>query len=74
MDISHVCHLSEKEMFILWFFSIFQESLNSNDDVSDEESAEVFETDNVVVCQFDKVSSKKSIKKRCVYRTAKGPV
>ena len=34
---------------------IFQEPLNSNDDVSDDEAGELFETDNVVVCQFDKV-------------------
>jgi transcription initiation factor TFIIA large subunit len=30
--------------------------LNSGDDVSDEDVAEQFETDNVVVCQYDKVS------------------
>ena len=32
-----------------------QEPLNSNDDLSDEDSAEIFDVDNVVVCQFDKV-------------------
>lgn len=32
-----------------------EEPLNSEDDVTDEESSELFETDNVVVCQYDKV-------------------
>ena len=34
-----------------------EEPLNSGDDVSDEEPNELFETDNVVVCQYDKVST-----------------
>jgi len=29
--------------------------LNSEDDVSDEEQTDLFDTDNVVVCQYDKV-------------------
>lgn len=29
--------------------------MNSEDDVSDEDPSELFDTDNVVVCQFDKV-------------------
>lgn len=33
----------------------FQEPLNSEDDVSDEEGQELFDTENVVVCQYDKV-------------------
>ncbi|XP_038046168.1 transcription initiation factor IIA subunit 1-like isoform X1 [Patiria miniata] len=33
-----------------------EESLNSDDDVSDEDPEELFETDNVVVCQYDKIS------------------
>jgi len=33
-----------------------EEPLNSEDDVTDEDSAEVFDTDNVIVCQYDKVS------------------
>lgn len=33
-----------------------EEPLNSNDDVSDEEVSEVQEIDNVVVCQYDKIS------------------
>ncbi|KAF4520851.1 hypothetical protein B566_EDAN011166 [Ephemera danica] len=33
-----------------------EEPLNSGDDVSDEDVAEQFETDNVVVCQYDKVT------------------
>lgn len=34
---------------------IKQEPLNSDDDVSEEEQADLFDTDNVVVCQYDKV-------------------
>lgn len=34
----------------------FQEPLNSEDDVSDEEGQELFDTENVVVCQYDKVN------------------
>ncbi|KAF5285456.1 hypothetical protein FQR65_LT02296 [Abscondita terminalis] len=30
--------------------------LNSDDDISEEESSEVVDTDNVVVCQFDKIT------------------
>ncbi|XP_063697037.1 transcription initiation factor IIA subunit 1 [Culicoides brevitarsis] len=33
-----------------------EEPLNSEDDVTDEESSELFETDNVVVCQYDKIT------------------
>lgn len=33
-----------------------EEPLNSGDDVSDEEPNELFETDNVVVCQYDKIT------------------
>lgn len=33
-----------------------EEPLNSDDDVSEEEQADLFDTDNVVVCQYDKVS------------------
>uniref|UniRef100_A0A3B1IIX5 General transcription factor IIA, 1 n=1 Tax=Astyanax mexicanus TaxID=7994 RepID=A0A3B1IIX5_ASTMX len=32
-----------------------EEPLNSGDDVSDEEDQELFDTENVVVCQYDKV-------------------
>lgn len=34
-----------------------EEPLNSEDDVTDEDNADLFETDNVVVCQYDKVFS-----------------
>lgn len=34
-----------------------EEPLNSGDDVSDEETEQLFDTDNVVVCQYDKVSN-----------------
>ncbi|XP_022101380.1 transcription initiation factor IIA subunit 1-like isoform X2 [Acanthaster planci] len=33
-----------------------EESLNSDDDVSDEDPEELFETENVVVCQYDKIN------------------
>lgn len=32
-----------------------EEPLNSDDDVSEEEQADLFDTDNVIVCQYDKV-------------------
>ncbi|XP_033624113.1 transcription initiation factor IIA subunit 1-like isoform X1 [Asterias rubens] len=35
---------------------IEEKPLNSDDDVSDEDPAELFETENVVVCQYDKIS------------------
>jgi len=41
-------------IFCMYFF---QEPLNSEDDVSDEEGQELFDTENVVVCQYDKVIS-----------------
>jgi transcription initiation factor TFIIA large subunit len=33
-----------------------EEPLNSEDDVTDEDNADLFDTENVVVCQYDKVS------------------
>lgn len=33
-----------------------QEPLNTDDDVSEDDSNDMFDTDNVVVCQYDKVS------------------
>ena len=32
-----------------------QEPLNSEDDISDEDASDLFETNNVVVCQYDKI-------------------
>lgn len=32
-----------------------EEPLNSEDDVTDEDNADLFDTENVVVCQYDKV-------------------
>lgn len=32
-----------------------QEPLNSEDDVTDDDTVDLFDTDNVVVCQYDKV-------------------
>ncbi|XP_061889821.1 transcription initiation factor IIA subunit 1 isoform X1 [Entelurus aequoreus] len=37
-----------------------EESLNSGDDVSDEEDQELFDTENVVVCQYDKIHRSKN--------------
>lgn len=37
-----------------------EEPLNSGDDVSEEDPAELFDTENVVVCQFEKISRNKS--------------
>lgn len=34
---------------------VLQEPLNSNDDVSEEDPSDLFDTENVVVCQYDKV-------------------
>ncbi|XP_059518904.1 transcription initiation factor IIA subunit 1-like [Myotis daubentonii] len=39
---------------------VAEEPLNSEDDLSDEEGQEVFDTDHVVVCQFDKVLRSKN--------------
>lgn len=33
-----------------------EDPLNSGDDVSDDEATDVFETENVIVCQYDKVN------------------
>lgn len=32
-----------------------EEPLNSEDDVTDEDASDLFDTDNVIVCQYDKV-------------------
>ncbi|CAK6963201.1 transcription initiation factor IIA subunit 1 isoform X1 [Scomber scombrus] len=37
-----------------------EEPLNSGDDVSDEEDQELFDTENVVVCQYDKIHRSKN--------------
>lgn len=37
-----------------------EEPLNSGDDVSEEDPTELFDTENVVVCQFEKISRNKS--------------
>ena len=37
------------------YFLQDEDPLNSDDDVSDDDPADLFDTDNVVVCQFDKV-------------------
>lgn len=33
-----------------------EEPLNSEDDVTDEDASDLFDTDNVVVCQYDKIT------------------
>lgn len=47
----HLCNIA----FDIYCIFILQEPLNSGDDVSDEEDQELFDTENVVVCQYDKV-------------------
>ncbi|CAG2235385.1 transcription initiation factor IIA subunit 1-like [Mytilus galloprovincialis] len=37
-----------------------EEPLNSEDDVSDEDPTDLFDTDNVVVCQYDKINRNKN--------------
>lgn len=39
-----------------------EEPLNSEDDVTDEDAADLFDTDNVIVCQYDKVSESRGRK------------
>lgn len=34
---------------------VYEEPLNSGDDLTEEETADLFDTDNVIVCQYDKV-------------------
>lgn len=33
-----------------------EEPLNSEDDVTDEDPSDLFDTDNVIVCQYDKIT------------------
>lgn len=33
-----------------------EEPLNSEDDVTDEDASDLFDTDNVIVCQYDKIT------------------
>ena len=44
-----------KFLILKMMFFLSQEPLNSEDDVSDEDPTDLFDTDNVVVCQYDKV-------------------
>uniref|UniRef100_H3CWE9 General transcription factor IIA, 1 n=1 Tax=Tetraodon nigroviridis TaxID=99883 RepID=H3CWE9_TETNG len=41
-------------------WQVEEEPLNSGDDVSDEEDQELFDTENVVVCQYDKIHRSKN--------------
>lgn len=52
-------HLNPEHLTLFNFCVSFlcQEPLNSGDDVSDEEDQELFDTENVVVCQYDKVGN-----------------
>lgn len=49
--------LKNEKIIYLMILIIFisQEPLNSEDDVTDDDPADLFDTDNVVVCQYDKV-------------------
>ncbi len=38
----------------------FQEPLNSDDDVSDADPSELFDSENVVVCQYDKITRQRN--------------
>lgn len=37
------------------FFMLSQDPLNSGDDVSEQDIPEIFDTENIIVCQYDKV-------------------
>lgn len=39
---------------------VHEEPLNSGDDLTEEETADLFDTDNVIVCQYDKVCNFKT--------------
>lgn len=53
---SHPSLSFHNDIFVLYSASVFhKEPLNSGDDVSDEDPQELFDTENVVVCQYDKV-------------------
>ena len=41
--------------YLRCFLFVLQDPLNSGDDVSEEDPTEIFDTENVVVCQYDKV-------------------
>lgn len=43
------------ETFVILTMSFTQDPLNSGDDVSEQDVPDLFDTDNVVVCQYDKV-------------------
>lgn len=43
-----------------------EEPLNSADDVSEEEQSDLFDTDNVVVCQYDKVRAARLLAQICL--------
>lgn len=34
---------------------LYQDPLNSGDDVSEQDIPEIFDTENIIVCQYDKV-------------------
>ncbi len=40
-----------------------EEPLGSEDDISDEDAQELYDTDNVVVCQYDKITRTRLVKK-----------
>ena len=43
-------------MFV--FSLVLQNPLNSDDDISDDDPTELFDTENIIVCQYDKVGVK----------------
>lgn len=42
-------------IFPTMHFSVDQDPLNSGDDVIEQDIPDLFDTDNVIVCQYDKV-------------------
>ena len=51
---SYSVHMNSFNQVHVYFLQD-EDPLNSDDDVSDDDPADLFDTDNVVVCQFDKV-------------------
>lgn len=54
-DNTKVADCQSYELKIIDCIKFLQDPLNSGDDVSEGDNADLFETENVVVCQYDKV-------------------
>ena len=53
--------------------SFSQEPLGSGDDISDEDASDLFETDNVIVCQYDKITRTRNRRVSCSCSCFKTP-